>query len=78
VIQRRPAARRLATLVAFVQCLEATAQDDALEVLEILLRDLFADAVKADRKARLRTLNPSSRLTPPLWLVSAVTKNAGH
>lgn len=56
VIQRLPAARRLATLVAFVQSLEATAQDDALEVLEILLRDLFVNAVRADRNARLRTL----------------------
>jgi hypothetical protein len=35
VIKRLPPARRLATLVAFVQSLEATAQDDALEVLEI-------------------------------------------
>ena len=56
VIQRLPAARRLATRVAFVQSLEATAQDDALEVLEILLRDLFVNAVRADRNARLRTL----------------------
>jgi TnpA family transposase len=43
-------------LVAFVYCLEATALDDALEVLEALLRDLFGDAIKADKKARLRTL----------------------
>lgn len=56
VIQRLPAARRLATLVAFVQSLEATAQDDALELLEMLLRNLFAEAMKADRTARLRTL----------------------
>ncbi|MFZ0255470.1 MAG: Tn3 family transposase, partial [Gammaproteobacteria bacterium] len=55
-IQRLPSMRRLATLVAFVQSLEATAQDDALEILEMLLRDLFADALKADQKARLRTL----------------------
>jgi hypothetical protein len=55
-ILRLPDPRRLATLVAFVHCLEATAQDDALEVLEALLRDLFSDAVKADKKARLRTL----------------------
>ena len=33
VIQRLPAARRLATLVAFVQSLEATSLDDALELL---------------------------------------------
>lgn len=61
VIKRLPPARRLATLVAFVQSLEATAQDDALEILEILLRDLFSDAVKADRKARLRTLKDLDR-----------------
>jgi hypothetical protein len=55
-VLRLPNPRRLATLVAFVYCLEATALDDALEVLEGLLRDLFGDAVKADKKSRLRTL----------------------
>ena len=55
-VLRLPDQRRLATLVAFVYCLEATAQDDALEVLEALLRELFGDAIKADKKARLRTL----------------------
>src|SRR5471032_1897194 len=55
-VLRLPNPRRLATLVAFVHCLEATAQDDALEVLEGLLRELFGDAIKADKKARLRTL----------------------
>lgn len=55
-ILRLPDQRRLATLVAFVHCLEATAQDDALEVLEALLRDLFNAAIRADKKARLRTL----------------------
>lgn len=60
-ITRLPPARRLATLVAFVHCLEATAQDDALEVLEQLLRGLFADAARADRQARLRTLKDLDR-----------------
>ena len=55
-ISRMPPARRLATLAAFVHSLEATAQDDVLEVLEILLHELFGDAEKADKKARLRTL----------------------
>ena len=55
-ISRMPAARRLATLVAFVHCLEATAQDEVLEVLEILLHDLFGKAIMADQKARLRSL----------------------
>ena len=55
-ISRMPTARRIATLVAFVHCLEATAQDEVLEVLEMLLDDLFGKAITADQKARLRTL----------------------
>lgn len=55
-ILRLPHPRRLATLVAFAHCLEASAQDDVLEVLETILRELFGDAIKADRKARLRSL----------------------
>jgi hypothetical protein len=39
-----------------VHCLEASAQDDALEVLEVILRELFGNAVKADKKSRLRSL----------------------
>ena len=42
--------------MAFVHCLEATAQDEVLEVLEMLLHDLFGEAITADQKARLRTL----------------------
>jgi hypothetical protein len=34
LITRMPPARKFATLVVFAGCLEATAQDDALEVLE--------------------------------------------
>ena len=55
-INRLPVARRIATLVAFVHCLEATAQDDALDVLDMLLREIFSGAEQADRKNRLRTL----------------------
>jgi TnpA family transposase len=55
-INRLPASRRLATLVAFAVCLEATANDDVLELLEALLRDLFSEAEKTDKKARLRSL----------------------
>lgn len=55
-ILRLPPQRRLETLVAFEHCLEATAQDNALEVSEALLRDLFNAAIRANKKARLRTL----------------------
>lgn len=61
-ILRLPNPRRLATLVAFVHCLEATAQDDALEVLEALLRELFGNAIKADKKARQRTIKDLDRV----------------
>jgi hypothetical protein len=55
-ISRMPELRRLATLVAFVHCLEATAQDEVLEVLEMQMNDLFGKAITADQKARLRAL----------------------
>jgi TnpA family transposase len=66
LITRMPAARRLATLVAFVYCLEGTAQDDVLEVLESLLHELFGAAEKADQKARLRTLKDLDQATATL------------
>jgi hypothetical protein len=46
-----PSARRLATLIAFVHSLEAIAHDDALEVLDMLLQDLFGAAMQADKRA---------------------------
>jgi len=44
----------LATLVAFIHCLEATAQDDVIEVLDMLLHEFFNNAAKADKKTRWR------------------------
>lgn len=55
-VARLPDMRRIATLVAFVHSLEASAHDDALDVLDLLLRELFTKAQKEDRKTRLRTL----------------------
>jgi hypothetical protein len=55
-IQRLPEERRLATLVAFAVKLEATASDDALDLLDILITEIFSDATKAGEKARLRTI----------------------
>lgn len=53
-IRRLPPIRRLATLVAFAHCLEATTQDDVIEVLDMLLHEFFGKAAKADKKTRLR------------------------
>jgi len=55
-INRLPSRRRLATLAAFMKTLEATAQDDALDILDKLLHEIFSDAAKSDQKARLRSL----------------------
>ena len=49
-LERLAPERRIATLVAFVHTVEATAQDDALDLLEVLLTE------ELGRKARLRTL----------------------
>jgi TnpA family transposase len=56
VIRRLPESRRLATLVAFASNLEAAALDDALDLLDILLTEMFSDAARESDKARLRTI----------------------
>jgi hypothetical protein len=55
-IDRFPAARRLATLVAFAVMLEAAALDDALDLLDILITAIFSAATAAGEQARVRTL----------------------
>lgn len=56
VIRRLPESRRLATLVAFASNLEAAALDDALDLLDILITEIFSGAARASDKARLRTI----------------------
>src|SRR6266849_5817587 len=51
-----PAERGIATLVAFACTLEASAQDDALDVLDRLLTDLLARVDKQERQRRLRAI----------------------
>jgi hypothetical protein len=41
--------------------MEATAHDDALALLEIVLHDLFGEAKNADKNTRLRTLKGLDR-----------------
>ena len=65
-VARLPEARRIATLVAFAHCLEASAQDDALDVLDLLLRELFTKAEKEDRKVRQRSLKDLDRAASTL------------
>jgi hypothetical protein len=55
-VERLPQDRRAATLVAFGHTLEADVQDNTLELLEVLLTEIFSDAVRMGQQARLRTL----------------------
>lgn len=55
-VSRLPVERKMATLVAFIHNLEASAHDDSLDVLSMLLRDLFSRAKQAHKKTRLRTI----------------------
>lgn len=48
--------RRMATLAALFQTLEATALDDAVELFDALATDIIAQAEEAHRKSRLRSL----------------------
>src|SRR3954470_15427829 len=56
VIARMPRDRRVATLLAFARSFEATALDDALDLLDLIITDLLAQAKLAGEKERLRTL----------------------
>jgi hypothetical protein len=55
-VERLPDERRVATLVAFILNLEAIALDDALDLLDILITDVFSEAKNAGERARLRRI----------------------
>lgn len=55
-IARMPSERRIATLLAFVHVLEATAIDDAIDLLDLLIGDLVATSKRTGEQERLRTI----------------------
>jgi len=55
-IARMPTDRKIATLLAFVQLLEATATDDVLDVFDTFFTTLCIDARQAGIKKRIRTI----------------------
>ena len=55
-VARLPKDRRAATLLAFVRTLEASAQDDVLDLFDIVVTTLFAEAAKVGKRTRLRTI----------------------
>lgn len=76
-IHRLPQKRRLATLVAFMKTLEATAQDDVLDILDALLHEIFSDAEKAYKKVRLRSLRDLDAAATTLAKVCAMLLDIG-
>ncbi|MEO9031171.1 MAG: Tn3 family transposase [Ktedonobacteraceae bacterium] len=63
---------RTATLVAFARTLAVSAQDDALDVLDRLMRDLLARSARSGKKERLRTLRDLD--TAALYLAEQAEK----
>jgi len=55
-IARMPQQRRTATLLAFVRVLEATATDDVIDLLDLLIGDLLATSKRRGEQERLRTI----------------------
>jgi hypothetical protein len=55
-VARMPDERCAATLLAFIRALEASAQDDVLDLFDLLVTRMFVDAVRKGRAARLRGL----------------------
>lgn len=71
-ISRMPETKKIAILVAFVYTLEATATDDVLTLLELLVKDLFSVAEREGKKERLRTIKDLDAAALQLSLVSRV------
>jgi TnpA family transposase len=55
-IARMPDDRRTATLLAFARTIETTALDDTIDVLDLLLSEILAEATQHGQQARLRTV----------------------
>ena len=51
-----PDERRAATLLAFIRALETSAQDDVLDLLDVIVTKIWMDAVQKGRATRLRGL----------------------
>lgn len=55
-VSRMPENRKIASLVAFARVFEATAMDDAMDVLDMLITEIIKSAELSRKKERLRTI----------------------
>lgn len=70
-VSRMPEHRRIATLLSFAYVFEATAMDDAMDVLDMLITEITHDAERSRKKERLRTIRDLDNAA--LRLVDACT-----
>jgi len=71
-LSRMPEKKRIAILLAFVYVLEIKAIDDALDILELLVKDLLSKSERQGKKERLRTLKDLDRAALKLSKVGKV------
>lgn len=74
-ISRMPENKRTAILVAFIRAYETIALDEALDVLDLLITYIAAEAKKLGQKKRLRTLKDLDRSALDLAKVCALILN---
>ena len=55
-VERLPDERRIATLLAYIRTLEASAHDDVLDLFDVVVTGMFADAKAAGQKERLGSI----------------------
>jgi TnpA family transposase len=71
-VARLPDERRVATLLAFIKTLEASAQDDVLDLFDLLVTRMFVDALRRGQEARLRGLRDLDAAAQTLCKVCAL------
>ncbi len=81
-VARLPDDRRIATLLAFVHTLEASAHDDVLDLFDVVVTGMFSDAKSVGQKDRLGSIRCLDAAAQKLKQACAVlldetTSNAG-
>lgn len=77
-IARMPQTRRIAILVAFARTFEATALDDALDLLDVLLNDLLSRVARQGDRERLGSIRELDSAARKLRQACAVLLDRAH
>jgi TnpA family transposase len=76
-VARLPEDRRIATLLAYIRTLEASAQDDVLDLFDVVITALFADAKYDGQKERLGSIRELDAAALKLRQACAVILDEG-